>query len=198
MRVFIMGRSGCSTKGGNWVRGLPASPKMWTSRSVGYHPHSNIESPPSLSWSQTTYWKKVSLIAFRQILPKMLLVARIFSYTIFIYLKKLDGTKSLNTKQFSAGLSPRIIPQVSPFLPKISPPLMFLCYTHHVWTVPHPWTFMRNPGDGGESYPTTKYFLVSPSRKTSLNRFTSSAIKIVIPSLSNSNFHVITLCKLRL
>ena len=125
----------------------------------------------------------------------MLLVACVFSYTIFIYLKKLDGIMSLNTKQFSAGLSPRIIPQVSPFLPKMSPSLMLLCCTHHVWTVPLPLNLCGKPGDDGESYPTTKRFLISPTRKTPFNRFTSFAIKSVIPSLSNSNFHIITLCR---
>ena len=62
--------------------------------------------------------KKVSLIDFRQILPEILPVMCIFSYTIMTYLKNLEGTKSLNTKQFPAGLSPRIMHQVSPFLPK--------------------------------------------------------------------------------
>ena len=41
-------------------------------------------------------------------------------------------TKSLNTKQCPTGLSPRIICQVSPFLPKMSQN----CCTHQVWTVP--------------------------------------------------------------
>ena len=69
--------------------------------------------------------KKVSLITFRQVLPNILLLARIFSYTIMIYSRKLNGTKSLNTKECPAGLSPRIIPQVSPFLQqKMSPPLL--------------------------------------------------------------------------
>ena len=69
--------------------------------------------------------KKVSLIDFRQILPEILPVMCIFSYTIMTYLKNLEGTKSLNTKQFPAGLSPRIMHQVSPFLPKC--PLLWWC-----------------------------------------------------------------------
>ena len=68
-----------------------------------------------MSTSQTSYWKKkVSLIDFKQILPKILPAAYIFSYTIMTNLKKLIGTKSLNTKQSPAGLSPRIIPHYPP------------------------------------------------------------------------------------
>ena len=78
--------------------------------------------------------KKVSLIAFRQIFSKILPDAYIFSNTVKIYLKKFIGTKSINTKQYQAGLSPRIIP-------------------HY----PLSQTFMGNPGDGEESYPTVKH-----------------------------------------
>ena len=70
--------------------------------------------------------RKKSLIAFRQILVKILPAACIFSYTIMTYLKKLHGTNSLNTKQCPVGLSTRIIPQVSPFLPKF--PLLCWCF----------------------------------------------------------------------
>ena len=54
--------------------------------------------------------KNVSVIAFIQILPKILPAAYIFSYTIMTNLKNLIGNKSLNTKQCPAGLCPRIIP----------------------------------------------------------------------------------------
>ena len=57
---------------------------------------------------------------------------------------------------------------------------------------------MENHGDGGESHPTTKNLLIFPTRKIPLNKFTSSTTKIVIPSPSNSNFHLINLCKLHL
>ena len=86
--------------------------------------------------------KKVSLIAFRQIFSKILPDAYISSNTVKIYLKKFIGTKSINTKQYQAGLSPRIIP-----------------------ITPLSQTFMGNPGDGEESYPTVKYLLISPTRK---------------------------------
>ena len=52
--------------------------------------------------------------------------ACLFSYTIMIYLKRLHRTNSLNTKQCPVGLSTRIIPQVSPFLPKC--PLLWWCF----------------------------------------------------------------------
>ena len=63
---------------------------------------------------------------------------------------------------------------------------------------PFPWTLMGSPGDGGKSYPTAKNLLILCTRKIPLNRFTSSLIKSVILSPSNSNLHVITLCKLHL
>ena len=57
---------------------------------------------------------------------------------------------------------------------------------------------MRNPGDGGKSYPTAKNLLISPIRKIPLNKFKSFAIKSYISSPSNSNFQVITRCNLHL
>ena len=94
------------TKGGTWGTGSP-----WKNKSLNFPFLLNVTpSPPSLPWSQTTYWKKVSPTAFRKILPKILLVVYIFSNTIMTNLKKLIGNKSLNTKQCPAGLSPWIIP----------------------------------------------------------------------------------------
>ena len=52
---------------------------------------------------------------------------------------------------------------------------------------------MGNPGYGAESHPTAKNLLISPTKKIPLNEFTSSAIKNVIPSSSDSNSHLITL-----
>ena len=52
-------------------------------------------------------------------------------------LKKLAGPNFVNTKQYPEGLSPRIIPHVFPFLPKVSPPSMLLCCPQQVRTVPH-------------------------------------------------------------
>ena len=75
--------------------------------------------------------KKIPLIAFRQILQRILPVAHIFAYTIK---KKLFGTEFHNTKHCPSGLSPRIIPPVFPLLPKMSPPLMLRFYFPQVWT----------------------------------------------------------------
>ena len=82
----------------------------------------NIASTKKLSFlaplliSDHILWKKVSLIAFRQILLNVFMHfhACIFSYTIMAYLKKLDGTKSLKTKYYPVRLSSRIIPRYLP------------------------------------------------------------------------------------
>ena len=112
---------------------LSASSKKKLSPSIGHQPHSKIEFPcPTFDHIVE---RIVSLIAFRQILSKILHVASIFSYTIMTYLKKLAGIKSLNTKQCPSGLSPRIIPKISPFLPKIFLPLRLFCCSCQVWTV---------------------------------------------------------------
>ena len=89
--------------------------------------------------------KGVFLIGFRKFLPNILPAAYIFSYTIMSYLKKLVGTKSVNTKQCSVALSLRIISHVFPSLPKLSPPLMLLCCPQQAWTfVPFSWALMAN------------------------------------------------------
>ena len=77
----------------------------------------------------------ISLIALIQTLPNILPAACIFSYPIMTYLKMLHGDMSLNTQQCPAGLSSRIIPQVSLLLQKMSPPSMFLGCTHQMLTV---------------------------------------------------------------
>ena len=63
---------------------------------------------------------------------------------------------------------------------------------------PLPWTLIENTGDGGKSYPTTKNLLISPIRKTPLNRIKSFAIKKFFSSPSNGNFQATTLRKLHL
>ena len=67
--------------------------------------------------------EKKSLEAFRQISLKVLPALYIFSYTIMTYLRKLVGTKSLNTKKSSARLCFRFMHPVSPLLQKIASPL---------------------------------------------------------------------------
>ena len=106
------------------------------------------------------------------------------------YLKKLVWTKSFNTKQCPAGLSPRIIPHVFPFLPKMSPLLMLFCCPHQVRTVPaFVWTFVGNPRDRSIIPPSSQKFSHFLHQKISINKFRSSAIKNVISCLSDRNFH---------
>ena len=86
--------------------------------------------------------RKVSLIALRQVSPKVLLVACFFSYTIMIYLRKLDGTMSVDTKQCPGGIYPRYLPFF--------------------------WNYMRNSEDGRKSYLTAKNLIISFTRKSLL------------------------------
>ena len=72
LRVFLMGRPVCPTKKKNWGGESPCKPK-----SLNFPLLLNITPTKKLSppvpWSQITYWKKNVLIAFRQILSKILL-----------------------------------------------------------------------------------------------------------------------------
>ena len=52
---------------------------------------------------------------------------------------------------------------------------------------------MGNPRDGGEPHLTGKILLISPTKKIPFNKFLSSPIKSVTPSLANDNFHLISL-----
>ena len=96
--------------------------------------------------------KKVSLIAFRQILRKIFPAAHNFSFILMTYLKKFIRIKSLNTKQCPAGLSSRIIPLlVFPLLRKMSP-LLYSCFVAHTrcqLSSPFPQTLVGNSGDRG-------------------------------------------------
>ena len=124
----------------------------------------NLSVPPLI-----TIGKKISLITFRQILPKSFACGIYFQYTIMTNLKKVIGTKSLHTKQCPAGLSLRTI----------------LHYPSKAF-----WKTLRM---GGKSKPSVKHLLIFVTRKVLLSKFTYSAIKRVIPSPSNSNFHLINI-----
>ena len=78
----------------------------------------------SVPWRTKRFWVRVQLQSFA-----------FFSYTIMTYLKKLNGTKSLNKKQCTPGLSPRIIPGYLPFYQNAPFFDMLLCCTHQVWNV---------------------------------------------------------------
>ena len=133
-------------------------------------PHQNFDSPCPSTDCRPHIEKKVSLIIFRQILPKILSAAHIFSNTIMINLKNLIGNKSPNTKQCPAGLPLRIIP--------LNP------YVKH-------WGWGRIPVN-------SQNLLIFPTRKILLNKFASFIIKSCVPSPSNGNLHLITLYKLHL
>ena len=96
---------------GEWIGGgvsLQAQTfELWT---VGYYPTKKLSPSVLPLITKRILEKKVSLIACRQILAKILPAAYIFSNTIMTNLKKLIGNERLNTKQCPAGLSPKIIP----------------------------------------------------------------------------------------
>ena len=132
--------------------------KIGFSLSVGYHPTKkfNLSVPPLI-----TIGKKISLITFRQILPKSFACDIYFQYTIMTNLKKVIGTKSLHTKQCPAGLSLRTI----------------LHYPSKAF-----WKTLRM---GGKSKPSVKHLLIFVTRKVLLSKFTYSAIKRVIADYVN-------------
>ena len=105
LSVFLMRWSGCRTGGASLQVQKSKFPPF-----AEYHPlHQNIESFCPSTDHRSHIRKKVSLIAFRHF----------FTYTIMIYLRNFVGTKSLNTKQCTAGIYPTIIPSVSRFIKTI-------------------------------------------------------------------------------
>ena len=130
---------------------------------------------PSLPWLQITYWRKVSLKAFRQILPKMLSLVNIFSFIITTCLKS------------SLQLNPLIQNSVQQnYLPEFYP--MYPHFIKNVWTalpLPSNLPFRRNPVDEGKiPQSTEKENAHFPYQKKC--------------SSPNSNFYVITQYKLYL
>ena len=95
------GRSPCKPKSLNFPLLLDITPHQKTD-------------PPSPVITDQILEKKVFLIDFSQSLSNFLPEACILSNTIMTYLKKLIGTISLNTTQFPAELSLRIIPRYPP------------------------------------------------------------------------------------
>ena len=87
------------------------------------------------------------------------------------YLKTLDGTTPLNTKQYPAGLSPWIIPQVSPFLPKC--PLLWCCFVAPTLCglSSLPLNLYGKLWGWGEILPNNQKFTHFPTRKIPCNRF---------------------------
>ena len=138
IRVFLMRRSGCPTKGGN-LEGLFASPKVRSCPFRWISPPPKNRAPPFLSWSQIIYWeKKVSLLAFRQILPKIknFTCGVHFQLQNWLIWESLMKLSLLIQNSVQQDYLPELYPGIS-LLTKMSPPLMLLCCTHQVWTV-HP------------------------------------------------------------
>ena len=107
-----MGIVKCQNKGENW-RGVVSlqTQKFELYPSTGYNPYKKNRVPSSVPWSQITYWKYASnmpSMAFRHILLNILLALYIFSYTILKFLKKLIGTKFLNTKGVKQDYLPEL------------------------------------------------------------------------------------------
>ena len=108
LRVFLMERSGCPTKGEN-LGGPPASQNVWTFPFCLISPPFKKFSP--LPLDHTPYiGKKATLTAFRQVLSNILSETCIFSNTIMNCLKKFIGTKSLDTKSVLQHYHPELYP----------------------------------------------------------------------------------------
>ena len=128
-------------------------------------PAKKSSSPVPVLIKDHIFGKKVSLIAFRKILPKTFPVPCMFSYTIMTYLKNLDGTKSLNTKQCSAGSSLKIILMYLHFYQNVPFFDVVLLHPSGVDFPLFPYTFRENLGSGVKSYPTFKKFTHFPHQK---------------------------------
>ena len=113
--------------------------------------------------------KKVSVITFRQILPKVLLVAYIFSNTITMIWRS------------SLEINPLIQSSIQQdYLPELSPEPL--------------WESLR----WGRILASSQKFTHFPQQKNSPGKSTTSAMKKANHSPSNSSFHLITLYKFHL
>ena len=104
-------------------------------------------------------------------------------------------TKSLNTKPCPVGLSPRIMCQASPLLPKMSQN----CCTHQVWRLPpSPEPLWVTLGMRQNPTQLPKISSFPSSEKSPLIDLNLSMSKLLFLPPSNSNFQVIILCNLHL
>ena len=129
------------------------------------------------------YWEfKVSLIAFRQVLTKVLPAA-------FILLRNYDLFEKARLK-----LSPLIQNSVlQGYIPE--------SYASYLLSYQKCQKIVAPTRSGLSTLPlnpTVKNLLIFPIRKIPLNRFKSFAVKSFISSPSNSSFQVIILCNLYL
>ena len=181
-------RSGCPTKGRN--RGGVGGGLSLQAKNLNFPLLLDIPPPPlPLSKHWSTYSspnrrpplrKKIYLIAFRQILPKMFVCHMHFQLQNHSLFEKLLGTKSFNIRQCPAGLSTRIILLYSPSGQKCLLRLIALLPPPGVDYPLSPKSLWESMGMRRESHPTAKNLLIFLTRKTRLNKFTASPIKNVI------------------
>ena len=117
LRVFLIGRSGCPTNRKNRGAGCGSSPCKPQSLNFPLLlditltkklcPHPSLNDRPHIG-------KKGISNSFQTNFSKIFACGQHFQLHITTYLKKLFGTKFLNTKQCPAGLDPRIIPRYHP------------------------------------------------------------------------------------
>ena len=175
---------------------ISASSKKKLFPSIGYQPHSKIEFPcPTFDHIVE---RIVSLIAFRQIVSKILHVASIFSYTIMTYLKSLMELSPLIQNSVHQDYLPELYRRYLPSYQKSS--FLWGCFVApaRCGLSPLLLNLYRKPWRWRRIIPNSQKFSGFRHQKNSLNRFLSFAVKNVIHSLSNSNFHVIILCKFHL
>ena len=159
-------------------------------------PTKKSNSPVPLLMTHHILEKKVSLIRIHKFLPKILPVVCVFSYAI---MEKLSRTKPSNTEQCTAGEPLRIIPQVSPVLQKISPPLIALLHPPGVGCPDLPLNLYEKTWGLERILPNSQeytYFLHQKKSPFIDLHLLVSEVSFLPPS--NRNFHVSTLCKLHL
>ena len=121
--------------------------------------------------------KKVSLLAFRQVLAKFLPAAwiQLHNYDLFEKGRLKLSPLVQNSDYPPERLSPRITCQVSPCLTKISKH----CFTHQVWTVPlSPEPLRESLGMGENPTQHPKMYSSSPSEKLPLIDLNLSLLKV--------------------
>ena len=120
---------------------------------------------PPLPYLQTAYWKKVSLIAFRQTLPNILPVVDILSFRMTSYLKKLS----------SWLISLNCIPLCPPSYQNY-PPHLILLFVPTSYELPCSFSlaFVGDLVDGQSIPPITQKLFITRTRKILLTKFSSN------------------------
>ena len=152
--------------------------------------------PLSHVWSHS---RKNSISnSFQTNFIKILHVASIFGYTIMTYLKSLMELSPLIRNSVHQDYLPELYPRYLLSYQKSS--FLWCCFVApaRCGLSPLLLNLYRKPWRWRRIIPNSQKFSGFRHQKNSLNRFLSFAVKNVIHSLSNSNFHVIILCKFHL